>query len=115
LRAYAQSGVLYKFKYVFKGDPEDIKRLEELFHKTMDSDNVKHLMTGVSCREVYNLGEDLARDTINDLVEQYGLNVVLRYEDYTSCNKANHELKYSEDRGVQPSKLCLELFDFGDK
>jgi hypothetical protein len=111
LRAYRQSGVMYEFKYVYKGDVDDIKKLERLFHECMDEANIQNMISA-TCTEVYFLDEDMARDQINELIEDYDLNVTLVYTDYTSCNKSNHELKYSEERGVKPRQFCFDLFIF---
>lgn len=112
LRSYNQSGLMYVFKYVFEGPDSDLVTLFDAFHEESQNQNVKNIIVGASCNDVFYMTNEEAYSLIARLVAEYTLDISLLHRDYSSFNRANHDLKYSEDRGVIPTILMTELFDF---
>jgi hypothetical protein len=115
LRSYNQSGLMYVFKYVFEGPDTDLGTLFDAFHEEGKSQNVKNIIQSSSCNDVFYMTAEAAYAVIAKMVDKYSLAVHLLHRDYSSSNRANHELKYSADRGVTPTILMTELFQFPEE
>lgn len=115
LRTYNQSGLMYVFKYVFVGAEADLITLFDAFHEEAKTENVKNIIVGASCNDVFYMTCEQAYGIIAGLVAKYNLDIHLIHRDYSSSNRANHELKYSADRGVIPTTLMTELFQFPEE
>lgn len=106
---------MYTFKYVFVGPDADLATLFDAFHEEAKDQNVKNLIVGASCNDVFYMNADQAYTVVATLVERHTLAVRMLHRNYTSSNRANHDLKYSEDRGVIPTTLMIELFQFPEE
>ena len=115
LRTYNQSGLVYSFQYVFQGDPADLDTLFNAFHEEAKAQNIKNIIVGASCNDVFYMTCEEAYAQVAGIVTKYTLAIHLLHRNYSSFNRANHDLKYSADRGVTPTILMTELFQFPEE